>query len=275
MTLASLLAPAMHAPHLASHVMLIVLAALAGVVGATVAVQAARERTSVPLLLMLGGVVALPIEPLWDVICHFEFPFDTHPHLFTELGRPIPLYLAFVYPFFIGWGSYLAYRLIDRGAGARTMLRCGAAFVVLDAVIEIVGIRTHVWRYYDHQAFTVLGWPAYFGVLNGAIPVLAGSLAAVLHPRLSAAGRVLVLPTIVPTAYVGIYAVAGWPTWAALGSNVGRGVVWLAGAITIAYCVAIVRCVVASVCTPQPSTERPRAARSWIRTIGMTTGAGT
>lgn len=237
--------------------MLIVLAALALAVGAAVIVQAARERTSVPLLVMLGGLVALPIEPMWDVVCHFTFPFNTHPRLFTALGRPIPLYLAFVYPFFIGWGSYLAYRLIRGGASARTMRTFAGAFVVLDAVIEIVGTRAHIWQYYDHQAFSILGWPVYFGVLNGAIPVLGGCLTALLVPRLGRTARVLFLPTVVPTAYVGIYAIAGWPTWVALGSSVPRAIVWFAGALTVAYCVAIVAFVTASVCAPERSPARP------------------
>ncbi len=257
--------PPVSAPHTATLVFLIVLAALAGVVGILVVGQSARERTLVPVLLMLGGVAALPIEPMWDGLCHFVFPFNTEPRLFTALGRPIPLYLAFVYPFFIGWGSDLAYRLIRGGASARAMLQFAGAFAVLDALIEIAGTQSHVWVYYGHQSFSLLGWPLYFGVLNGSIPVLGGAIAAAVVPRTSGWTRALALPTLVPTAYVAIYAVAGWPTWVALGSHVPRAVVWLAGGLTIVYCAAALRFVTGLVCAPAASGAGKQPATSWLR----------
>jgi hypothetical protein len=72
----------------------------------------------------------------------------------------------------------------------------------------------------------------YFGVLNGAITLIGGWLLVGAEQRLRGITRPL-CALAVPAAYAGIYAVAGWPTWAALNSGVPRVVVWAAGAATI------------------------------------------
>lgn len=218
-------------------VTLIVLVVSALALAAWSTVEGVRKKTSVPLLALLGGVIALPIEPLWDVNVLFVFPFDTDPTAFTAFGRPIPLYLAFIYPAFLGWGSYIAYRLFRGGASRRSLLLVPLAFFVGDAIIEIAGTAVGVWLYYGDQAWDPFGWPIYFGVLNGAIPLLGGWLLSVIEPRLRGPARVL-LALAVPTAYVGIYAAAGWPTWAALNADVPGIVVWVAGAATAAMAIA-------------------------------------
>jgi hypothetical protein len=200
--------------------------------GAHCVAGAVRERSLVPVLALAGGVVALPIEPLWDVVVQFVFPFDTQPIAFTAYGRPIPLYLAFIYPAFIGWGSYVGYRMIKRGATRGQLLAVPVVFCLADAAIEIAGINAGVWLYYGEHSFTLFGWPLYFGVLNGSIPLLGGFLMVLLEQRLQRAAR-LALVFVVPTVYAGIYAAAGWPTWAALNADVPGSFVWLAGAATI------------------------------------------
>jgi hypothetical protein len=118
-----------------------------------------------------------------------------------------------------------------------------------------------------HQAFSLLGWPLYFGVLNGAIPVLGGCLTAAVVARTSGWTRALVLPTVVPTAYVAIYAVAGWPTWVALGSHVPRAVVWLAGAATMLYCATALRFVTSLVCSRDAREATVPATRSRLHAL--------
>jgi hypothetical protein len=208
------------------------------VLGAYCAREAWRGRDALPVLAFLGGVVALPLEPFWDVNVLFLFPFNTEPTAFTAFGRPIPLYVAAVYPAFLGWGSYQAYRLIRRGATTRQLLLVPAAFFVADAMIEIAGTKAGVWLYYGNQPFTVWGWPMYFGVLNGMIPLLGGWALALLEPRLRGPGRAGFV-FVVPSAYAAIYAAAGWPTWCALNTDVPRIVIWAAGLLTMSICAGI------------------------------------
>jgi hypothetical protein len=135
-----------------------------------------RNATSIPVLAFAGGVIALPIEPFWDVNVQFAFATNTHPIAFTAFGRHIPLYLACIYPAFIGLGSYLGYRLISRGATRKQLLLLPVAFFAADAIIEITGATANLWDYYGHHAWHPLDWPVYFGVLNGAITLIGGWL---------------------------------------------------------------------------------------------------
>jgi hypothetical protein len=195
----------------------------------------ARSRSALPLLALAGGVIALPIEPFWDVNVLFTFASNSWPIAFTAFGRSIPLYLAFIYPAFIGWGSYVGYLLIRRGTRTRTLLVLPAAFFLADAIIEILGGHLNLWTYYGEQTFTVAQWPVIFGLMNGTITLFGGALLYVLDRRLSGLSRIA-LAFAVPSAYVGIYAIAGWPTWAALNADVPPLINWLACALSITIC---------------------------------------
>ncbi len=219
--------------------------------------EARRRRTAMPLLALAGGVIALPLEPFWDVNVKFVFATDSHPIAFTAFERAIPLYLAFIYPAFIGWGSYVVYRLIRDGATRGRLLLLPVAFFAGDAAIEITGIEAGLWRYYGDQAWNPADWPMYFGALNGAITLIGGWLLAVGEDRVPR----VALALAVPTAYAGIYAAAGWPTWAALNADVPGAVVWAAGAATIVMTAGICRVLVDTVAAsdaPRPVTVRRR-----------------
>jgi hypothetical protein len=86
-------------------------------------------------------------------------------------------------------------------------------------------------------------------------------------PRTSGWTRALALPTVGPTVYVAIYAVAGWPTWVALGSHVPRAVVWLAGAATMLYGAAVLRFVAGLVCSPEPDRVSAPSARERLHAL--------
>ena len=227
--------------------------------------EAVRRRSWLPVLAIIGGVIALPIEPFWDVNVAFTFATNSHPIALTAFGRHIPLFVAFAYPAFIGWGSYLGYRLIKAGHPTRTLLALPAAFFLADAVIEMVGTKLNLWLYYGQQPFTVARWPVLFGLLNGTITLLGGALLAALEPRLTGHKRPL-LALAIPTAYAGIYAVAGWPMWVALNARVSRVVDWLAGAASIGICVLVAQ-LTAEAWSHQtrehlPAREQPRLLRT-------------
>jgi hypothetical protein len=252
-------APQIFASHTTLHIAFVVMLLGALLLTAHCVRDAVRHRSLIPIVAILGGVVALPIEPFWDVNVRFTFATNSSPIAFTAFDRHIPLYLAAIYPAFIGWGSYLGYLAIIRGASKARLAAIPCAFFVADAIIEIVGGKTDLWVYYGHQTFAVADWPAYFGVLNAMIPLVGGLLLATVAPRLTGISRVGTL-LIVPSAYVGIYAIAGWPVWFALNADVPRVVDWLAGALLIAICGLVTRLVISTVGTQSPTSELPLAA---------------
>lgn len=197
-----------------------------------------RGRTVLPLLALVGGLIALSIAPFWEVTAQFVFATNAEPVAFTAFGRAIPLYLAFAFPAFFGWGSYLAYRLIKEGATRGQLLALPLVFFFADALIEIAGVQTGLWTYYGYHSWNPFGWPIYIGVLNATIPLFGGWLLVVLDGRTRGPGKVAAV-LAGPTAYAGIYAAAGWPTWLALDGTAAAVILWLAGAVTILISIGV------------------------------------
>lgn len=197
-----------------------------------------RGRSFLPLLALLGGLLALAIAPFWEINAQFVFASNAEPTAFTAFGRAMPLYLVFAFPAFFGWGSYLAYRLIREGATRAQLLVLPLAFFVADAALEIAGVQTGLWIYYGFHSWNPFGWPIYIGVLNATVPLVGGWLLVVLDRHTPAPGKILAV-LAVPTAYTGVYAAAGWPAWLALDATAPPLVMWLVGAVTILISIGI------------------------------------
>jgi hypothetical protein len=236
-------APPLFASDAALRVALIAMIAGAAVLAVHCFIAAIHTRSLIPIFAMAGGVVALPIEPFWDVNVLFTFATNSHPIAFEAFGRDIPVYLAFIYPLFIGWGSFLTYSMICRGAPARQLVWIPVSFAIFDLVIEIIGCKADLWAYYGGQTFTIFGWPLAFGILNGMIPLIGG--AAFMAVRSVPFGKFkwFAYLFVVPSAYVGIYAVAGWPVWWTLNAELPRFVDWIAGVVLILICAVVARLV--------------------------------
>lgn len=189
----------------------------------------------------------------------FTFAANSDPIAFTAFGRDIPVYLALIYPAFIGWGSYVAYRLANDGASAAKVFWVCALFFPLDALIEVIGQEANLWAYYGRQSWNPMGWPMYFGVLNASITLIGGALLLFVDKHLRSGERVFCQVLCVPTAYVGIYAVAGWPTWAALNSGTSTAMVWICGALTM-----LIAVVVARVLAERMVPSRQASPAEWI-----------
>jgi hypothetical protein len=206
-------------------------------------IGAIRMRSLIPIYAIVGGVVALPIEPFWDVNVLFTFATNSHPIAFHAFGRAIPLYLAFIYPLFIGWGSFFTYSIISRGSTVRQIAWIPVGFAVFDFAIEIAGCKADLWTYYGGYTFTILGWPLAFGFLNGMIPLLGGAAFAAVSSAPLGKVKWFAYLFVVPSAYVGIYAVAGWPVWWTLNAGLPRFVDWVAGAALFIICFVVARLV--------------------------------
>src|SRR5882757_10952162 len=88
-----------------------------------------------PLLLycIVGGALAASFEPIVDVLGLVYLKEVDAAGTFTILGRTMPLYICFVYPWYVGGMGFLAYRLFDRGVTMRTLFQLWA----LDFVVDI------------------------------------------------------------------------------------------------------------------------------------------
>jgi len=205
-----------------------------------------------PLLLycIIGGAFAATFEPIVDVLGLVYLKEVDAVGTFTVLERTMPLYICFVYPWYVGGMGYLAYRLFQRGITMKQLFLLWAADAVVDVLLELPGIIAGTYLYYGHQPFNVFGFPLWWAFVNPVMPMLAGALIYKLKPYFGdSPWRLLAVIPLIPMADGIANGAAGWPMWAVLNQH-DVSYVWthLAALVTLAlslYCVWIIGLVVA------------------------------
>ena len=227
-----------------------------------------------PLLLycLLGGALAAAFEPVVDVLGLVYLKEVNAVGTFTVLDRTMPLYICFVYPWYVGGMGYMAYRLFDRGITMKDLFRLWALDAVVDIVLESPGILAGTYLYYGHQPLNFWGFPLWWAFVNPVMPMVAGALIYKIRPRL--AGSPLLLLAVVPLIPMadGIAnGAAAWPAWITLNQG-GVSYVWthLAAFAVLAlslYCVWMVGLLVA-----RPERELPDESL-WQKLKALVTNA--
>ncbi|MGO9155791.1 MAG: hypothetical protein ACLP9N_22770, partial [Mycobacterium sp.] len=135
---------------------------------------------------------------------------------FTILDRTMPLYICFVYPWYVGGLGYLAYKLFKRGVTMRDLLLLWAADFLVDIFLESPGILAGTYLYYGHQPFNIWGFPLWWGFVNPVMPMVAGALIFHIRPHLNAAWKLPAIIACIPMADGIANGATAWPMWAAL-----------------------------------------------------------
>ncbi len=171
-----------------------------------------------PLLLycILGGALAASFEPVVDVLGLVFLKERGALGTFTILDRTMPLYICFVYPWYVGGLGYLAYKLFKRGVTMRDLLLLWAADFLVDVVLESPGILAGTYLYYGHQPFNIWGFPLWWGFVNPVMPMVAGALIFHIHPHLNAPWKLPAVIACIPMADGIANGATAWPMWAAL-----------------------------------------------------------
>jgi hypothetical protein len=174
-----------------------------------------------PILLycLVGGALAATFEPIVDVLGLVFLKERGALGTFTILGRTVPLYICFVYPWYVGGLGYLAYKLFQRGITVRLMFQLWLLDCVVDVFLETPGLLLHTYTYYGKQPLEILGFPLWWGFINPVMPMLAGALIYRLRPQLTSPWKLLAIIPIIPIADGVGNAAAGFPMWIALNQN--------------------------------------------------------
>jgi len=221
-----------------------------------------------PLLLycIVGGAFAATFEPIVDVLGLVYLKEVDAFGTFTVLGRTMPLYICFVYPWYVGGMGYLAYRLFQRGISMKQLFGLWAVVGFVDVFLELPGIVAHTYLYYGHQPFDVFGFPLWWAFVNPVMPMIAGALIHRLKPILGdSPWRLLAVIPLIPMADGIANGAAAWPMWAVLNQDdVAYLWTYLGALATLAlslYCVWLIGLVVARTdSSTDPVTTIPEEA---------------
>ncbi|MCV7102850.1 hypothetical protein [Mycobacterium palustre] len=171
-----------------------------------------------PLLLycILGGALAAGFEPVVDVLGLVFLKERGALGTFTILDRTMPLYICFVYPWYVGGLGYLAYKLFTRGVTMRDLFLLWATDFLVDIFLESPGILAGTYLYYGHQPFNLWGFPLWWGFVNPVMPMVAGALIFHLRPHLDTAWKLPAVIACIPMADGIANGATAAPMWAAL-----------------------------------------------------------
>src|SRR5580698_8328935 len=223
-----------HAPHAAETVFDIFIFIPLAIALVIAARQIRGSKGPVLLYCIIGGAFAATLEPVVDVLGLVFLKQHGAVETFTVLGRTMPLYICFVYPWYVGGLGYLAYKLFQNGITARGLFQLWALDFVIDIFLESPGILAKTYSYYGHQPFNIWGFPLWWGFVNPVMPMLAGALIYHLLPRLDGSWKMLAIIPCIPMADAIANAAAGFPMWAALNqSNVSYVWTYLASFATL------------------------------------------
>jgi hypothetical protein len=171
-----------------------------------------------PLLLycIIGGALAASFEPVVDVLGLVYLKEQGALGTFTILDRTMPLYICFVYPWYVGGLGYLAYKLFKRGVTMRDLFLLWAVDCVIDIILETPGILAGTYLYYGHQPFNIWGFPLWWGFVNPVMPMVAGALIFHIRPHLDRPWKLPAVIACIPMADGIANGATAWPMWAAL-----------------------------------------------------------
>lgn len=208
-----------------------------------------KNKNPILMYCIIGGAFAATMEPVVDTLglCYLreEGAFGT----FTVLDRTMPLYICFVYPWYVGGLGYMAYKLFSQGVTRKALFQLWALDCVVDICLETPGILMNTYGYYGHQPLNPWGFPLWWGFVNPVMPMVAGAFIYKIRPYLTTQRSLLAVIPLIPMADGLANGAVAWPMWITLNQeDVSYVVTYIGCAMTLGlalYAVWIISLIVA------------------------------
>lgn len=202
--------------------------------------QVATRREPLLLLCVLGGLGAVLVEPLCDVVGMIYHPEIGQITAFEALGRRIPWHVVLL----ISWYN-AAFAWILAGPLGAKMTRSGlwklfAGLVVFSTILEIAPVQQGLWKYYGVQPFSVAGMPLWWFVAN-AVSVLAGGTLATVSTRGTSGWARWPVALLLPVGIAGSHAGVALPTYIAMNMGLPNLYIQMAGVVTLIYSLTLMQ----------------------------------
>jgi hypothetical protein len=231
---------------------LTVIAAIA--VTAVALKMALQRRSAVPLLMTIGGLAAIAMEPVVTFLGHAVHPEIGQIRMFETVDRAIPWHIGLGY--MAGFGLFYLWLYARHTAGtldASAIWKGVLITAVCYAVGEAYPVSHGLWVYYDYQP---LQWwsgtaPLTWNILNATSMLCSATLMFMALPHLRGIAQLLLIPLAVAGAYMG-HMGAGFPMYNIMNTTLPWWAMELSGAASVAMAMVIVwLCTL--VLTPKPA----------------------
>ncbi|MCY1284805.1 hypothetical protein D9M70_337230 [compost metagenome] len=180
---------------------------------------ALRERSVLPLLMILGAALTVYLEPVVDVLGNAVHPQMGQFNLLTTNGHPVPWAVLVGYLWYFAACPLLCYSMLkQRTLSQRFVWGAFASVVGGAAVVEQIPLHFGVWVYYGEQLPKLGFMPIWWIFANAAAVLVPFILIYKLFPMLSGHRQWLLVPLMPSGAFMG-HAAAGWPMYNLLGTD--------------------------------------------------------
>jgi hypothetical protein len=186
------------------------------------------------LLLFLGGGAMMALEPLVDTVGACWFPEVNSWVVFHGYGRPLPLWLCLTYFFYFGIGVGVTWELMRRGLTRGQLWSLFVAGMLGDFVLEATLLHFDTYVYYGWQPLVLLKFPLWWAPVNALITMIAGAVVYRYESHLTRGWRQLLIIPLTLSVSAGGNAIAGWPSWLVINTDVGPAWTQVGGLATFA-----------------------------------------
>jgi hypothetical protein len=180
--------------------------------------RAKAMRSNLPVIILLGSIGTIALEPMVDVLGSLVFPNEGVRIGVDLMGRPMPLYISLIWFFYWAGGVLFVAEMILGGITMRKWMVTGAVFVALALLIEMIPLHYRMWHYYNVQPLRVGGFPAFWGFVNTCAVMGTAAAVVLLHRLLDKASAWLLVP-LFPCIAFGLNTAAGLPGYAAVSTS--------------------------------------------------------
>ncbi len=208
------------------------------------------------LICMIAGFIAIPMESHAMGMMKFVYPPVGQDVLITAFGRPIPLFMGFMYSAFYGVANYiyLNSELSSRWS-AKTFWVGIASLVGAEALLEFVCLHLGLWAYFDDQPFVILDFPIHVAIVVACMCMVYGAFSRLWFDRVKGAQQWLLL-IIGPAVLIASCTVFSFPLALGLDASGGLTDARIGSAISIALGLSLACGLVRALSSTTESTDR-------------------
>jgi hypothetical protein len=210
---------------------------LMGLIVLVALVWAIAKREWILVALLPAAAVSSLIEPFYDYVGGAWWATNLSTSFTAFDGRIFsPYFFPLGYASWVGLGAYASYRIFSKRPRRSRMLIGFAAVALAEPILELPWIHTHLFSYYGPQPFKMFGYSLVWCAINTAGVAFAGTVLLAMSSKLRGWGAMRA--AVVPFMVIGSYFACAWPIWLAYQAGAPVPVLWAAGTITIAICIA-------------------------------------
>lgn len=215
--------------------------------------RARAMQSALPIIILLGSVGTIALEPMVDVLGSLVFPNEGARIGIELIGRPMPIYISLIWVFYWAGGVLFVAEMILGGVTLKRWMITGAVFVILAVLIEMIPIHYRMWTYYNVQPLRVGGFPVFWGFVNTSAVMGTAAAIVLLDRLLGNAERWLLVP-LFPCIAFGLNTAAGLPGYAAVSTTQDYSLALFWTSLSILAATLLVWLWGKAVCTSQQAT---------------------